>query len=122
MVIASKRRHYFNETLDPISKARNVYYKLINNLETKESQEAGLDQSEDQIAPREEWVKLPSKEDRTFDTLFTGSSINISAMTGSPQQPSALFVDLMQRTLSLDPAKRVSAAEALRHPFFDAKL
>ena len=120
MVLASKRRHYFKETMDSTSKTRIVYYKRINSLEAKEPPEKHEIDSNDHES-NEEWLQLPANEDRAFETLFIGSSINISA-SGSNQYLSASFIDLIHRTLSLDPVKRVSAAEAQNHQFFDVKL
>jgi serine/threonine protein kinase len=41
---------------------------------------------------------------------------------GEEQEGRAEFVDLLQGMLQIDPIKRLSAAAARSHPFFDLRL
>lgn len=43
-------------------------------------------------------------------------------MTESEARDLNLFVDLLERCLALNPDKRITPAEALKHPFFAQKL
>jgi len=49
--------------------------------------------------------------------LKTRLTANVKGMDDSEVKELNLFVDLLDRCLNLNPDKRCTAAEALRHPF-----
>ena len=105
----------FPESLIKNSPRRNTFFLADGKM--KPADRLAEENMED-VKTWKSWFKY----DTIADNIMTYSTISSTELSEEEYNNRRVFVDLLEKCLKLDPVERISANDALMHPFFSLKL